>query len=182
MGIVRNQELSTQKRHELGSPSSKDFYLASLEQVPNIKGLLSKADLITDIKAASDWSYSASGYSIPYARVAGDAGCFIDPYFSSGVHLAILGGLSAAVTITAALKGDCTEGTAASWHSKKIAESYTRFYLVVSSAMKQIRNQETPVIQDVDEAGFQRAFDIFRPGKIAQRNSYYVKTYLLTRC
>ena len=28
---------------------------------------------------------------MPYARVAGDAGCFIDPFFSSGVHLAMMG-------------------------------------------------------------------------------------------
>ena len=165
VGLVRNQELSIAKKREAGSPSSKDFYLQSLDQVPRIQKLLEGAELLTDLKSASDWSYSASTYAFPHARIAGDAGCFIDPYFSSGVHLALLGGLSAAVTITASIRGDCDEDAAASWHSKKIVESYTRFYIVVSSAMKQIKSQDDPVIQDIDEDGFQSAFDVFRPGK-----------------
>jgi flavin-dependent dehydrogenase len=165
VGIVQNQEMATAKKRASGSPSTKEFYMQSLEQIPGIKALLSEAELVSDIKSASDWSYSASSYAFPYARIAGDAGCFIDPYFSSGVHLAIMGGISAAVTIAASIRGQCDEQTAASWHSKKTAESYTRFFLVVSSALKQIREQEEPIIQDIDEDGFQRAFDLFRPGK-----------------
>ena len=51
---------------------------------------------------------------------------FIDPYFSSGVHLAIVDGLSAAATICASLKGECSEAEAAKWHSAKVGTSYTR--------------------------------------------------------
>lgn len=142
----------------------KDFYLESLNLAPRIKSMLADAELESDIKSASDWSYQAPDYALPNARIVGDAGCFIDPFFSSGVHLAVVSGLSAAVTIVASLRGDCDESVAASWHTKKVAESYTRFFLVVSSAMKQIRAQEDPVIQEVDEVGFQRAFDKFRPG------------------
>jgi flavin-dependent dehydrogenase len=160
--------MATAKKRAQGSPSSNDFYLSSLDMAPGIKKLCTQGTLISDIKSASDWSYSALSYAFPYARIVGDAGCFIDPFFSSGVHLAILGGLSAAVTISASIRGDCDESTAASWHSKKTAESYTRFFLVVSSALKQIRSQEEPVINDIDEEGFQRAFDLFRPGKTFQ--------------
>jgi flavin-dependent dehydrogenase len=164
--------MATAKKRAQGSPSSNDFYLSSLDMVPGIKKLCNRGKLISDIKSASDWSYSASSYAFPYARIVGDAGCFIDPFFSSGVHLAMLGGLSAAVTISASIRGDCDENTAASWHSKKTAESYTRFFLVVSSALKQIRSQEEHVINDIDEEGFQRAFDLFRPGK-----AFRVKRY-----
>ncbi|KAH6624379.1 putative flavin-dependent halogenase/O-methyltransferase bifunctional protein [Chaetomium sp. MPI-SDFR-AT-0129] len=163
VGLVQNQQMATDKKRQLGSPGTKEFYLHSLDQVPEIQELLVGGELVSDIKSASDWSYSASSYAFPYARIVGDAGCFIDPYFSSGVHLAVLGGVSAAVTIAASIRGDCDESAAASWHSKKTTESYTRFYLVVSSALKQIRAQEDPVIQDIDEEGFQRAFDLFRP-------------------
>ncbi|KAK3297914.1 O-methyltransferase-domain-containing protein [Chaetomium fimeti] len=163
IGIVQNQQMATDKKRAAGSPSTKEFYMQSLQHVPGIRELLSKAELVSDVKSASDWSYSADSYAFPYARIVGDAGCFIDPYFSSGVHLAVMGGISAAVTIAASLRGDCDEKAAASWHSKKTAESYTRFYLVVSSALKQIRMQDDPVIQDIDEEGFQRAFDLFRP-------------------
>lgn len=166
IGIVQNQEMATEKKRAAGSPSTKDFYTLSLDLAPRIKALLAGGEVVSDVKSASDWSYSADTYAFPYARIAGDAGAFIDPFFSSGVHLAVLGGVSAAVTIAASIRGDCDEKAAASWHSKKTAESYTRFFLVVSSALKQIRMQEDPVIQDLDEEGFQRAFDLFRPGKV----------------
>lgn len=157
--------MATDKKRQLGSPGTKEFFLHSLDLVPEIKELLVDGELVSDIKSASDWSYSASSYAFPYARIVGDAGCFIDPFFSSGVHLAVLGGVTAAVTIAASIRGDCDESAAASWHSKKTAESYTRFFLVVSSTLKQIRAQEDPVIQDIDEDGFHRAFNLFRPGK-----------------
>ncbi|KAL2147438.1 hypothetical protein VTI28DRAFT_9337 [Corynascus sepedonium] len=163
IGIVQNQEMATAKKRAAGSPNTKEFFLQSLELAPRIKALLAEGELISDIKSASDWSYSASTYAFPYARIAGDAGCFIDPFFSSGVHLAVTAGVSSAVTIAASIRGDVNEETAASWHTKKTVESYTRFFLVVSSALKQIRSQENPVIQDIDEEGFQRAFDLFRP-------------------
>ena len=128
---------------------------------------------------------------MPYARIVGDAGCFIDPYFSSGVHLALTGALSAAATIAASLRSNhpslipppssslsstkgeggketgqahIEEATAAAWHSAKIGTAYTRFLLVVLSAYRQIRRQEQPVLADFDEDNFDRAFAMFRPG------------------
>lgn len=165
VGIVQDQQMATNKKRELGRPSTLEFYKTCLDMVPGTKKLLDGAELVTEIKSASDWSYTASTYHLPNMRICGDAGCFIDPLFSSGVHLAVTGGLSAAATIAASIRGDCDEQTAGSWHSKKTVESYTRFFLAVSSATKQIRNQHEPIIQDMDEAGFQRAFDLFRPSK-----------------
>ncbi|KAF3068459.1 Tryptophan 2-halogenase [Daldinia childiae] len=163
VGIVRNQEIATAKKRESGLDDIKEFYVQSLDLVPGIKELLSKGELITEVRSASDWSYSASSYAFPYARIAGDAGSFIDPFFSSGVHLALNGGLSAAVTIAASIRGDCDEVTAASWHNKKVSDSYNRFLLVILSTSKQIRNHNRPVIHDFDEESFERAFELFRP-------------------
>lgn len=163
VGVVRNQAIATEEKKKMGSPSSKDFYLENLKLVPGVKSLMTKAELVSEVKSASDWSYSASSYASPFVRVVGDAGCFIDPFFSSGVHLAMASGLSAAATISAAKRGDCTENTAADWHSKKVAEGYTRFLLVVLSALKQIKDQDSPVLTDWDEQTFDRAFSFFRP-------------------
>lgn len=107
---------------------------------------------------------------------------FIDPFFSSGVHLAMTGGISAAATIAASVRGDCSEAEAAAWHSKRVAISYTRcvasvrnlhctvahaqrrFLVVVLSAYKQIRAQSVHVLADIDEDNFDKAFAFFRPG------------------
>jgi hypothetical protein len=123
---------------------------------------------------------------------------FIDPFFSSGVHLAFTGGLSAALTIAASIRGFCSEEDAQRWHTSKIGTSYTRhvdsvnspritadgvffrFLLVVLGTYKQIRNQEMPVMSDVDEDNFDRAFDILRPGEIDVR--FHPLQMLITKC
>ncbi|EQL02680.1 Tryptophan halogenase [Ophiocordyceps sinensis CO18] len=130
VGVVQNLETAVAQKRQKGSPSTKDFYLQSLDLAPGIKELLCAATMGGDVKSASDWSYHASSYAFPHARICGDAGCFIDPLFSSGVHIALVGGLSAAVTIAASVKGHCSEARAVSWHTKKVTESYMRFFLV----------------------------------------------------
>ncbi|KAK3394798.1 hypothetical protein B0H63DRAFT_461993 [Podospora didyma] len=162
VGIVINQKLATQKKQELGLDSAA-FYHESLKLAPSVLALIGEGKFTTNVKSASDYSYSASSYAFPNARIVGDAGAFIDPYFSSGVHLALTSGLSAATTICASIRGDCDEATAADWHSSKFADAYTRFLLVVLSAYKQIRHQEDPVLSDFDEDNFDRAFAFFRP-------------------
>ncbi|KAF7554238.1 hypothetical protein G7Z17_g3056 [Cylindrodendrum hubeiense] len=164
VGIVMRQDLSVARKKALGSPSMVDFYKDCLTMAPDIHARLADAELVSpSIKAASDWSYSATAYAGPNFRLVGDAGCFIDPYFSSGVHLALAGALSAAMSIQAARRGDCSEFEAAKWHSAKIAESYSRFLLVVMTALRQIRKGDEPVLSDFDEDGFDRAFGFFKP-------------------
>ena len=151
------------KKKAMESPSTQGFYVESLKLAPGVSEILTTGQLVYGVKAASDWSYSASCYATPNVRIVGDAGCFIDPYFSSGVHLALSGALSAATTICAAMRGDCDEKTAVKWHSSKVSEGYTRFLLVVLSALKQIRKQDAPILSDWDEDGFETAFAHFRP-------------------
>lgn len=171
VGIVQDQKIAVSQKRELGSPSTLEFYNHTLQKAPKTWSLLSGADIIADVRSASDWSYTASTYHLPHARICGDAGSFIDPLFSSGVHLAVTGGLSAALTIATSIRGDHDERLAGEWHSKKTVESYTRFFLAVSSATKQIRQQHEPIIQDMDEQGFQRAFDLFRPSMYGRHQS-----------
>ena len=160
-----NQAISSSKK-KAAELSSREFYLTSVSEARGVAHLLSRAELASDVKYASDWSYSASTYGSPYLRIVGDAGAFIDPYFSSGVHLALSGALSAAVTICAARRGDCDEQAAWKWHSDQVAERYTRFLLVVLGATKQIRHKETPVLNNASDDSFDEAFSIIRPGML----------------
>jgi len=162
VGVVMNQAMSTSKKQatELGG---SEFYKQSIKEAVGVAHLLEHAELATDIKYASDWSYSASTYGSPYCRIVGDAGAFIDPYFSSGVHLALSGALSAATTICASIRGDCSEDVAWKWHSDQVSERYTRFLLVVLSATKQIRHKDAPVLNEEEDEGFDDAFSIIRP-------------------
>lgn len=163
VGIVLRQDFVAAKKKIAKSANTEDFYRQTVKETSEVAKLLQNGYLDSDIHTASDWSYSASEYASPYVRIAGDAGCFIDPLFSSGVHLAMNSGLSAALTICATLRGDCTEQEAVEWHSDKVAEGYTRFLMVATSAHEQIRGKDKYILNNLNEAGFDTAFDHFRP-------------------
>lgn len=169
-GIVARQDIFMSKKKAMGLPT-KEFYREYLKLAPQITEMLSEAEMVADIKQASDWSYSASAYGGPHFRLVGDAGCFIDPYFSSGVHLALASGLSAATTIQAVRRGQCDELSAAKWHTSKVTEGYTRFLLVVMTVLRQLRAQQTAVIADEHEEGFDKAFGHIQTGKLSSMMS-----------
>lgn len=58
---------------------------------------------------------------------------FIDPFFSSGVHLAMTGGLAAAITIASSIRGEVDEEKAGKWHTAKIGTAYTRYVVRLTS-------------------------------------------------
>ncbi|KAJ2923818.1 hypothetical protein H1R20_g13275, partial [Candolleomyces eurysporus] len=168
VGIVMDQSISTAKKTAARAKNSestlKDHYLEQLQFVPGVQDLIGNGTLLDgNVRSAGDYSYSPDRYSGDHFRLVGDAGAFIDPFFSSGVHLAILSGLTAALTITAPLRGHCSETVASDFYNIKSATAYTRFLVVVMSVYRQIRNQSLDVLSDVDEDNFDRAFDILRP-------------------
>jgi flavin-dependent dehydrogenase len=165
IGIVMNQDLSTKKKKE-SNLSGRNFYLESIKQAPGISSLLAQATLDQDVKSAADWSYSATKYGSQYVRLVGDAGAFLDPLFSSGIHMALSGALSAAVTICASIRGDCDEAQAWKWHSTRVKDRFARFLLVVMGAAKQIQMQDIPVWNNLGDDGFDAAFHIVRPSML----------------
>ncbi|KAG5645434.1 hypothetical protein DXG03_006258 [Asterophora parasitica] len=178
VGVVMNQKCHNEKlkRPLFPSPfssmstgsttsSTSARYLSNLSLAPEVVKLItSEAHLVEgSVKSASDFSYSAPSYAGKNYRIVGDAGAFIDPFFSSGIHLALTSALSAAATICASIRGHCSEDEAASWHTKRVSTSYTRFQVVVLSAYKQIRAQNIDILSDIDEDNYDRAFSFLRP-------------------
>ncbi|KAI1263637.1 hypothetical protein F5Y18DRAFT_438002 [Xylariaceae sp. FL1019] len=178
VGAVLRRDLFQEKKKSLGEDATTAQVMKEcLKLSPTLNELLEPAELVSEIKQATDYSYSATAYAGPNFRIVGDAGCFIDPFFSSGHHLAMTGALAAATSINAALRGDCDEHSAAKWHAKKVDEGYTLFLVVVMAALKQIRMQETPVLSDVDEEGFDRAFNFLKPVIQGAGSSALVKRF-----
>jgi len=158
------EEASISKKRALpGGSTLTAHYLDQLKLAPGLMRLLGQGELVSEIKSAGDYSYSATNYAGPKYRLVGDAAAFIDPFFSSGVHLAFTGALSAASSIAASIKQQCSESEAIGFHNMKVGTSYTRFLLVVLGIYKQIRAQESAVLSDVDEDNFDRAFVFLRP-------------------
>jgi halogenation protein CepH len=85
-----------------------------IESCPIINDLLSGATRVTDgqygtFRIRKDYSYINSSFWRPGLSLVGDAACFVDPIFSTGVHLATYSGLLAARSVNTVLSGALDE-------------------------------------------------------------------------
>lgn len=83
---------------------AREFLSEQLCQAPHTKARLRDAGWVSEPKVVRDWSYSAERIAGPGHVLTGDSACFVDPLFSSGVHLALMSGVMAAAYATTALK------------------------------------------------------------------------------
>jgi len=76
---------------------------ALLASVPVLARHLTAARRVSDVRVDGDYSYGTRAYAGERWLLAGDAGSFLDPVFSTGVLLALASGMQAAETIDGAL-------------------------------------------------------------------------------
>jgi len=76
--------------------SPEDFLAQAIEEQPLLMAQMRDAKRVTPVRTAADFSYRSTRLTGDRWLLAGDAAGFIDPVFSSGVFLAVLGGEQAA--------------------------------------------------------------------------------------
>lgn len=99
VGMVVDSGVLARHREE----GMEAYYAQCLARTPELAARLADAERADDIHVARDWSYIYDRFSGDGYIAVGDAACFIDPLFSTGVHLAMLSGFLAAVTVNTAL-------------------------------------------------------------------------------
>jgi halogenation protein CepH len=85
-----------------------------IQSCPLIAGYLSSARRVTEgtygiVRVRKDYSYHTTSYWRAGAVLVGDAACFVDPVFSSGVHLATYSAVLAARSVNTCLAGELSE-------------------------------------------------------------------------
>jgi len=108
----------------------QETYASLLERCGPVARMLRGARQTAPVRVIRDYSYSSSRFFHGGALLAGDAACFIDPVFSTGVHLACLAGLLAADTIEDVLAGKRDRETAFADYDaayRRAFERYRRF-------------------------------------------------------
>ncbi len=83
---------------------ARQFLLDQLSQTVHTKSNLRDARWAVGPNVVRDWSYSSERTTGPGFVMTGDSACFVDPLFSSGVHLALMSGVMAAAYATTTLK------------------------------------------------------------------------------
>ena len=97
VGVVVDSVVGSKKIRSMGAETYFHELLASASYTAD---LLVHADLEKGPFVVRDWSYMAKRFSGPNYVLVGDAACFIDPLFSSGVHLALSSAVLAAAYVS----------------------------------------------------------------------------------
>ena len=101
VGAVVDNRTGQEGIRRLGA---REFLLDQLKQAPHTKAMLGDARWVAGPNVVRDWSYSSERTTGPGFVMTGDSACFVDPLFSSGVHLALMSGVMAAAYATTALR------------------------------------------------------------------------------
>jgi len=102
VGVVLPRALY--KRLERGSPER--LLLDAVAETPAVAALMRDAEREWPVRVEKDFTYGASAYAGDRWLLAGDAGSFLDPVFSTGVAIALESGLEAAAALDRAASRD----------------------------------------------------------------------------
>ena len=117
VGAVVDRDYATAAIRKVGR---EPFFRAQVAATTRCSALLRDAVPRDGPFAVRDWSWCATAMTAPGVVLVGDAACFIDPLFSTGVHLAVTGAHLAAAYVTTALRNPPL--------ARPAAESYERLY------------------------------------------------------
>jgi flavin-dependent dehydrogenase len=104
--------------------SAEEFLQQAIEEQPVLMQQMRQAERVTPVRTAADFSYRSTQLAGDRWLLAGDAAGFIDPVFSSGVFLAVLGGEQAADALHEVLD-----------HPGKRRKLFARYERTVNKAM-----------------------------------------------
>ena len=82
---------------------------------------------VAPVRVIRDYSYDSQRFHGPGYLLAGDAACFIDPVFSTGVHLATFAGYLAARTIERVIGGAAPVDDAVAEYDRRYRAAFERF-------------------------------------------------------
>ena len=118
-----------------------------IDACPTIKQFLASAKRVTEgiygqLRVRKDWSYCNTRFCRPGLVLIGDAACFVDPLFSSGIHLSTYSALLAARSINSTLSCESGEEEYLSEFETRYRNEYAKFYQFLATFYEENRDQE----------------------------------------
>ena len=124
VGAVVDAEIGQRGIREQGTAR---FLQSQIAAAPYLASMLESAELASVPEVVRDWSYRCRTLHGRGYILVGDAGCFIDPLFSSGVHLALTYAALAAVVVASALEDPTIASPAAQMYEQMYYREYGHF-------------------------------------------------------
>lgn len=107
--------------------NARAYLLEQVAQAPLMARMLAWARLVAGPRVLRDWSYVCRPMAGDGYILVGDAACFVDPLFSSGVHLALMAGVLAAGYVTSALRDPDIASAAGLVYEELYLKEYRHF-------------------------------------------------------
>ena len=126
VGAVVDKQVGQQGLREHGADG---FLEAQIALAPHTRELLADAQRVGTANVERDWSYTSRQFAGDGYVLVGDAACFVDPLFSSGVHLALGSATLAATYVKSALSNPATRAEAAQLYESLYRKQYDYFHL-----------------------------------------------------
>ena len=108
----------------------EEFLIDQIQQTVHVRRLLASARPATATQVINNFSYDSEEFAGDRYLMTGDAACFTDPMFSSGVFLALLSGIQAASCLQFALDNPARRREVFSLYGRE----YRRLYMNVRRA------------------------------------------------
>ncbi|MPZ99951.1 MAG: FAD-dependent oxidoreductase [Dehalococcoidia bacterium] len=125
VGVVLDSEHAQRDMH---GRDLREFFVERLQESPHTWDLVRDAELQPGISVIKDWSYSSEEVVGDGWILVGDAACFVDPLFSSGVHLAMSSAMLAAAYIRAMRHDPALGKAAAPVYKELYYTQYSHFH------------------------------------------------------
>lgn len=143
VGAVVSKEYADRLKD--GHEEAMNRFIASC---PEISELLKNATRVKEgiygeLRVRRDWSYTNERFWIPGLVLIGDAACFIDPVFSSGVHLATYSALLASRSINSILNDGMDEQRCFEEFEKRYRREFRNFYEFLATFYDMHQNEES---------------------------------------
>ena len=124
VGIVVDSQLGQRGVADLGV---SDYYADQLQSATRTASMVADARMIAPPRVIKDWSYTSDRMIGDGWILVGDAACFIDPLFSSGVHLAMMSAVMAAAYVRAVHADPTMRQPAARLYQQLYRKEYGHF-------------------------------------------------------
>ncbi len=111
----------------LANGSSEETLNRTISDTPLVAELMREARREWPVRVEKDFSYSASAYAGDRWILAGDAGSFLDPVFSTGVSIAMESGIEAAAELHRALARNDFSASSFAAFSRRQRKRFKRF-------------------------------------------------------
>jgi flavin-dependent dehydrogenase len=153
--------------------STEDFLWQTLALAPKAFERMKDAELISEVRATGNYSYTSSRMSGPGYLMVGDAFAFIDPVFSSGVYLAMNSAKAGARVVEGVLQDRAAEGRLQREFDARVRKGIGNFswfiYRFTSPAMRWIFKNPRNVFRLEEAVISMLAGDVFDSEDVLRR-------------